>query len=298
MNAGVTDIGRARARRENAPITLTREPLTIICQVANVRSDAEVLRQIGFSDALTFDELHNVIATCFGFPDEDSPWHFYEHRAARGARIDPKHQVSEFLWKEGDQIDFVWGLWDFQLVVEEIYPRDAGTPRALCVGGAGRLFEHFDITAVNAELTGQDTIDEVLSQVTRPARRLIERSQLFDFVPLLQALEFQRVVRLAPDVVQKLKTLPKETTAEGEDAFWSMALGLACMGGAEMTDSVIKTTMSALGWVDDDGKDLTGDGIRTLCKDSLAVLEEIGAYGTSPLAPVDRLDIYRALLRG
>ena len=66
MNAGVTDIAQARAKRANSVVSLKREPLTIICQAANIRADGEVHRQIGFSDALTFTELHRVLRICFG----------------------------------------------------------------------------------------------------------------------------------------------------------------------------------------------------------------------------------------
>lgn len=89
MNAGVTDIAQARAKRADSVVSLKREPLTIICQAANIRADGEVHRQIGFSDALTFTELHRVLRICFGLPEEESPWHFYEHTEARGPRIDP-----------------------------------------------------------------------------------------------------------------------------------------------------------------------------------------------------------------
>ncbi|ART20123.1 hypothetical protein CBE89_00350 [Corynebacterium striatum] len=308
MSPEVTDLSQARAKRENSLVTLKREPLTVICQVSNVRAEAEVHRQIGFSDAFTFAELHRVLEVSFGLPDEDSPWHFYEHRDARGSRIDPEHQVSEFLWKEGDQVDYVWGLWDFSLVVAEIYPRDTGTPEALCVGGSGSFLEPFDLTAINAELTGQETIDEVLNIVVPPVRAIIERTKLFDFVPLLQALDLERPESLelpenpestdnADTVRAGLDSLPREVTSEGQDAFWSMTLGLSCMGGRELTNSVAEATMEALGWLADDGASLSGEEIRELCAASLEELAAMGGYGADALAPVDRLDIYRALLR-
>ncbi|MDN6198442.1 hypothetical protein [Corynebacterium flavescens] len=298
MSYGVTDLARARARRAGTPIQLRREPLTIICQVANIRADAEVHRQIGFSDALTFNQLHRVLSICFSLPKEDSPWHFFEHVDARGARIDPRHQISEFLWREGDQVDFSWGLWDFEIVVAEIYPRDSGTPRALCVGGSGSLFRNFDLTAINAELTGQETIAEVLNMVAPPVRRMIERTKLYDFVPLLQALDLNRPVEVSRPTRHTLRSLPREVTTEGQDAFWAMALALSCLGGKELTDSVVETAMEALGWVDDDGRSLTGEKIRALCSSSLSQLERVGAYGPAADSPVDRLDVYRALLHG
>ena len=52
-------------------------------------------------------------------------------------------------------MEFTWGLWDLKLTVAEIYPRDGGTPQALCVGGSGSFpGSKFDLTAINAALTG------------------------------------------------------------------------------------------------------------------------------------------------
>lgn len=288
-------------------VQLRRESLTVILQVSNVRDDAEVHRHIGINDALTFAELHDVVVICFDLPDEESPWHFY--RAGRGGdsgaktdearRIDPSHQVAEFLWREDEVVEFTWGLWDFSLTVADIYPRDSGTPQALCVGGSGSFpGSHFDLTAINAELTGQAVIDEVLTYLTPPARNIIERSRLFDFVPLLQALDLSRDVEVSQETLKKLATLPREVTTEGQDSFWSVVLGLACMGTLDLMDGVTVTTMDALGWIDDDGEELTAEEIWGMCEASTAVLASVGACGPNAAAPVDRLDIFRALLRG
>ena len=60
---------------------------------------------------------------------------------------------------------------------------------------------------------------------------------------------------------------------------------------------LIEETMAAIGWTDDNGDSLSATHIRSMCAQSLHKLAELGAYGTQALAPVDRLDIYRALLR-
>ena len=166
------------------------------------------------------------------------------------------------------------------------------------MGGSGSLFQPFELTSVNRELTGQEVTDEVFSAVSSPVRNLIERTKLYDFVPLLQAMDLGRETDLSPHASRVLASLPREVTHEGKDAFWSMALALSCMGGAELTDSVVETTMDALGWVNDDGTALSGADVRELCAASLQQLAGIGAYGAESAAPVDRLDMYRALLRG
>src|SRR5690625_4879743 len=234
-------------------VHLRREPRTVILQVSNIRDDAEVHRQIGINDALTFTQLHDVLVNCFDLPHEESPWHFY-YLDEEAQRINPSHQVAEFLWREGEVVEFTWGLWDFKLTVAEIYPRDGGTPQALCVGGSGSFpGSKFDLTAINAALTGQAVIDEVLTYLTPPARGVIERSRLFDFVPLFQALDLSRDVELSPEVTKKLASLPREVTTEGQDAFWSIVLGLACIGSEELMGADTATTMEALGWSNEDG---------------------------------------------
>ncbi|APT81587.1 IS1096 element passenger TnpR family protein [Corynebacterium ammoniagenes] len=292
---------------QDTSVELRREPLTVIVQVSNVREDAEVHRHIGINDALTFSQLHNVLVICFDLPAEESPWHFYhlDKNADKAAqktesrRIDPSHHVAEFLWREDEVVEFTWGLWDFSITVADIYPRDKGTPQALCVGGSGSFpGSKFDLTAINAELTGQAVIDEVLTYLTPPARSIVERSRLFDFVPLLQALDLSRNVELSTDVRKKLASLPREVTTEGQDAFWSIVLGLACMGSEELMGAVTATTMEALGWISDDGEELTAEEIWEMCGASTSVLASVGACGPNAAAPVDRLDIFRALLRG
>lgn len=279
-------------------VHLRREPLTVILQVSNIRDDAEVHRQIGINDAMTFAQLHDVLVTCFDLPHEESPWHFY-YLDEEAQRIDPRHHVAEFLWREGEVVEFTWGLWDFKLTVAEIYPRDGGTPQALCVGGSGSFpGSKFDLTAINAALTGQAVIDEILTYLTPPVRSIIERSRLFDFVPLLQALDLSRDVELSAEVSKKLASLPREVTTEGQDAFWSIVLGLACIGSEELMGAVTATTMEALGWINDDGEELTAEEIWAMCEASTSILASVGAWGPEAAAPVDRLDIFRALLRG
>lgn len=312
--ASVTDFAAARARRSvkarrrdresagyngDEMVKLAREPLTVILQASNVLADAEVHRHIGINDAMKLVELRHVLEVCFGLPSEESPWHFFTHDNARGERINPQRQVSEVLWKEGDQMDFTWGLWDFTLVVADIYPRDSGTPQALCVGGSGSFpGTSFDITDINAELTGQETITQVLAGVREEVRHIIEKTRLLDFVPLLKAMDVARPGGVvAAGAQQVLASLPREVTTQGQDALWSMVLALSCMGGDELADEVAATTMDALGWVDDDGAALSAGEIRRMCAASLEQLEAIGACGPNAVAPVDRLDIFRALLR-
>lgn len=291
--ATVSDISKFQRRRQAA------QPHTVIFQVSNVRTDGEVHRHIGVNEDITFRELLDVLVVCFELGNEPAPWDFYLHIHGRGDRIAPGHKIKDFVDKAGKQVDFTWGLWDFSLQTVDVYPRDEGTPQALCIGGSGSFpGTSFDITEINARLTGRDTITKVLASASPQVKNVITRSKLYDFVPLLQAMDLEREPELERDVEKQVETLPREVSNQGTDAFWSLVLGLACMSGEETTDAVIETLMDALGWVEDDGSHMHADDVRALCKSSLAVLQEIGAVGDTAMPIMDRIEVYRALLRG
>ncbi|APT91674.1 hypothetical protein CPHO_00610 [Corynebacterium phocae] len=281
----VIDLETARLRRQS----------TALLQIANIRADGEVHRHVGVSSEMTFAELHGVLAVCFGFTDENAPWRFFEHHGARGARIDPHRRIKDYLTKPGYTVDYTWGLWDFNIQVADSYPRDADTPRALCVGGSGSFTESFDISAINARLTGTSTITSVLAQARPEVRDVVQRSKVFDFIPLLQAVDLDRAPAPAPDPC--LRRLPREVTMQSQDIFWAYVLALTCMGEEELTNSVFETVLEALGWTNEDGSALKSHQALELIAGSYRDLRGIGACGPARKAPVDRLEIYRALLR-
>ncbi|EEW48781.1 hypothetical protein HMPREF0290_2558 [Corynebacterium efficiens YS-314] len=288
----VISLASARARRSGG----TGSERTLLIQASNIQADREVHRQIGVDAALALTELHKVLGIAFGVED-DSPWFFAN---AGGRKLDSTTCVGRVL-DAGGTIIYIWGLWQFELHCLETYPRDSGTPRALCIGGSG-VFTYnsdldFDLAVINAELTGTDTIRSVLTHVRPEIIDIVDRTGVFDFIPLLQALELHRPTPLDAPTVRLCRSLPRERGAEGSDAFWSCVLALSCLGDRELFDDVITSTMSALGWVADDGSPLPAADITAACTDSLAVLEKFGAYGRDLAAPVERLDIYRELLR-
>lgn len=291
----IVDLSAARARKgQHREPARAREPRTVILQASNVRTDAEVHRHIGLNDALSLHDLRDVLVVSFGLTGEEAPWHF----TRAGDRLDNACHTHEFLTTAGDAITFHWGLWEFTLTAVDSYPRDRGTPRALCVGGSGAFGDaDFDLAEINAALTGRKTIEQVLANTAEPVRGIIDRSEIFDFVPLLQALDLTRDVALGERTRELLADLPVEDDPAGIDSFWAIVLALACMSDERLAADVLETTMAALGWVDDDGSALTAGRIHDLCPGSLARLAEVGGYGPEALAPVDRLDIYRQLLR-
>ncbi len=265
---------------------------TLLLQVGNIQARQEVHRHIGLDASMPLTELHKVLGIAFGIGD-DSPWSFAD---SAGHTLDSTSCVGHVIGVN-DTIVYIWGLWHFKLHCLESYPRDSGTPRALCIGGSGGFAIDFDQAAINAELTGTDTIRTVLGSVRPEVIDLVDRTGIFDFIPLLQALELHRATLVDAPTTPTCRSLPREHGAEASDAFWSCVLALSCLGGPELFDEVITSTMSALGWVSDDGSPLVAAEITAACAGSLAILETLGAYGQELSAPVERLDIYRELLR-
>ena len=291
--------------RTHSNVVFLRER-TVIARASLVRDDYEIHRHIGVSESLTLAELADVLMTCFDLRDEQTPWHFTttgrlsttsraEASRAETSRVDPQHLVGEYLGSEHAGVNFHWGLWVFQLQTVETYPRDKETPVALCVGGSGSfLGSKFDLTAINAQLTGPDAIDQVLAEVNPEVGALIRRSGVTDLVPLLQAIDVGRECAVDAQVRARLEQLPLEDAPRRREAFWACVLGLSCMGGPEMTDEIAGVLFAALGDSGQSGQ--TGQSVkpRQLCADSLSVLGQCVAE----VAPVDRLDLYRVLLRG
>ncbi|QTH59694.1 hypothetical protein J5O04_00655 [Corynebacterium hindlerae] len=241
---------------------------------AGVRG-ADVYRHIGVNDTMCLGELSRVLNISFGF-DPAEPATFPGHN--------PADRIP-------DEFTYEWGLWTVDVRVVDAYPRDEGTPRALCIGGAGSLNDDFNLATVNTELTGRETVSAVLSLAHPELRELIERGSLYDFVPLLQAIDLRQALQPASE-------FPLESDPAARDAYWAMVLVLSCFSDPDMSDQLLEGTMAALGWVEDDGSPLTAAAIRALCSSSLARLAELGAYGRHAKSPVDRLEIYRNLLAG
>ncbi|WJZ01394.1 hypothetical protein [Corynebacterium freiburgense] len=256
-----------------------RAPRTALLHAELAHHDGAIQRTIGINDALSLAEVAGVLRTCFNL-QANSPWSF---------RTGSEPLDSQDCLHQYPLLTFQWGLWDIHLETLETYPRDRGTPRALCIAGSGSLSGEFDPSGINELLTGKATTQAVLKKVHPEVASIIERSRIRDFVSLLQALDLSTPTKSTKRTRQEL---PLEEDAAGRDAFWSLILALSCLSGPRLTDHIAETTMEALGWVDDDDSRLSADGIRALCASSLKVLRTI--VGNSV---VERLDCYRDLLR-
>ncbi|MBI8989837.1 hypothetical protein [Corynebacterium meridianum] len=278
-----------------------REPRTLIIRATLWCADREIHRQVGLNDAMSLTELHRVLSICFGFHGHGAgaPWSFTS--GTQTFRTDGC--VHDVLSRPGDIAIYTWGLWRMFVEVIESYPRDRGTPRALCIGGSGSLRPggtgpvDFEPADINAELTGKETIASTLALVDEDVADLINRSRIFDFIPLLQALDLARPVQLTGQARTVLDGLPREREPEARDAFLVTVLALSSLVDAGLADNVIEATMAEIGWVDDDDGALTADRTRDLCAGSLHALAGVGGFGADALPPVERLDLYRYLLR-
>lgn len=279
--APVIDLALARARLGPS----RRRGSTLVVRVSTMKADEEIYRYIGLDEDLALAEVPRVIATAFSLPDAPpAPAHF---AGAPGAAA--PGTLGEAL---RDGFSFTWGLWRFDLELAQRHPRDGATPPAVCIAGAGDLGgEPFDIAAVNRRLIGDDRADDILRAVRPELRDVIVRSRMFDYVLLLQALDVEAggVDKRAREAAA---TLPRERSARGRDAFWCVLLALACFADEETTDTITESTFEALGW-----GFMTAPEVRELCAGSLVRLASLGVWGPGEAAPVDRLEVFRALLR-
>ena len=277
--APVIDLALARARHAGTP-----HRSTLVVRVATMKADEEVYRYIGFAEDAPLAEVQHAIAVAFSLPESTpAPAQF---TAARGDTL------GEVLPVGHGPFSFTWGLWRFDMRRVETHPRDASTPPAVCLAGAGEFGDAtFDITDINRRLIGDDRADDVLRAARPAVRDVITRSRMFDYVLLIQALDLGRG-GADTRAREAAASLPRERSPEGRDAYWCVLLGLACFADGGTTDSVIESTFEALGW-----ERRTAAEVRDLCSGSLVRLASLGVYGPGRTSPVERVDVLRELLR-
>ncbi len=296
--ASVVDLDAARARLRGAP---RNQPRTLLVRCATSLADETVLRHIGLSSDTSLEDVRRSLHIAFSVPGDTPTPSRFTLAVHDSGRLESTSTIGQYLRDGGDEIFFHWGLWRFTLTLLDIYPRDDATPRALCVAGAGDFAgEPFDVAAINAQLLGPSAVENVLASVRPEVVDIVSRSKSMDFLPLLQALDLSRpggLESLDPSVTQILGTLPREQSREARDAFWCTVLALSCLVDDATTDDVVESAMAALGWSGDDGSPYSAGQIRQLCAGSLVRLASVGGYGAGGRSAVDKLDIYRALLR-
>lgn len=287
---------RARNRQNRVPNQHVpaprreRDAQTVIVNAILSSGQEDIQRHIGINDSKTLEDLRSVLDICFGFTKEPAPWTFTGVDSPHD-KLNEADAIYFHLSVPGDKIQYRYGLWNIAVEVVDSIVRDDSTPQAVCIGGYGDMPDGpFHTSAVNERITAVAGDLNVLAHVRPEVAELIERSGVYDFVPLLQALGLSKPRQA--EVTENLANLPVEKKRQSRDAFWAMVLSLACMSDEELTDSVAVSLMSALGY-----GELDIDDITSLCHESLGVVESLGCYGDEPRCAVERIDIYRELLR-
>lgn len=307
-------------------VSVAAEPATLIVGASLTEDVISVHRTIGINDQLTMAELAEVLRIVFGWSGSE-PMKF---TIASASFDEPETvlsmgtRVCEVLTAPGDRLEWQWGLWLHELQVCEAFARDNATPDALCIGGSGTIAAlgdneapaFVDIAAINAELTGQKSIQATLNSVRSDIAEFIDRSGVFEFVPLLQALDLTRV----PDtslvangtggaggtsfaqrrLLQQLRSLPLEQASvdpAGHDAALANLLCLAALADDDVRHDVTVNVMDELGWVNDDGSPLSGTDIEQLCPATWKIVVDLGLAGENLAPPVQRLEMLREVCR-
>lgn len=249
--------------------------------------------------------------------------------------------LREALGRDGTGILVVDG-YTVTVTTAGAMPRDDHTPDAVCLAGGfapdedapadpesfpvpGRvdhpagLPRDVDLAAVNVALTGEETVAEILGELDPELRALLLSGDLYEFTPLLQALDLGRPAQVGEATRRVLAGFPVETTPVGRAAAWSRVVALSTLSDRETADEVTAMLMAALGFTRADAglgatdghrscDPLSAEEIRDLSRESGHLLATCGAdvwEGTAsaviPLVPkcslVDRLEMYRFLLQ-
>lgn len=267
---------------------------TFMLRVSVNVGDEEAYRYLGIAEASSLHDVSRAVATAFGLSAQPAGFTTEPAEPRPDTVLDPATTLSDALTGARTTIYYHWGLWRFDLELVEAYPRDDATPPAVCIAGSGAFgTEGLNISEINRDLIGEDIAADVLKLTRAEVRDVVARTSMYDFVLLLKALDLGRETDLPASVRASTSKLPRERTAAGRDAFWAVVLALACFADAETTDSIITSTYASLGH-----PKLPARKVRHKCAGSLVRLAAIGAYGASEVAPVERLDTFRALLRG
>lgn len=240
--------------------------------------------------------------------------------------------LREALGRDGTGILVVDG-YTVTVTTAGAMPRDDHTPDAVCLAGGFApdgdapadpesfpvpgMVDHpvglprdVDLAAVNVALTGEETVAEILGELNPELRALLLGGDLYEFTPLLQALDLGRPAQVGEATRRVLENFPAETTPVGRAAAWSRVVALSTLSDRETADEVTAMLMAALGASGDHGScdPLSAEEIRDLSRESGLLLATCGAdvweetaSTVIPLVPkcslVDRLEMYRFLLQ-
>ncbi|MDN5684467.1 hypothetical protein [Corynebacterium glyciniphilum] len=179
-----------------------------------------------------------------------------------------------------------------------------------------------DLAAVNVALTGEETVEQILAGLAPELRELLLDGDLYEFTPLLQALDLGRPAQVPDSARAVLDGIPAETTPLGRAAAWSRIVALSTLSDRATADEISEMLMAALGFTRADagiapgGGRLSADPLsaseirglssatgRSLASCGAGAWEANGAADSvvTPLVPrrslLERLEMYRYLLQ-
>lgn len=176
-----------------------------------------------------------------------------------------------------------------------------------------------DVTEVNVALAGEDTVEQILAETDPELRELLHERALYEFIPLLQALDLERPANVTEHAAELLADAPIEKSKIGRAAAWARIIALSTLVDSE-ADEVSEAFMSALGFTRADAKlpptdtalgtdALSASEIKWLSRRTGRILAQVGASKWEPqpddqavpLVPqcslLDRLEMYRFVLQ-
>ncbi|WP_426707772.1 hypothetical protein ACEN2D_05160 [Corynebacterium auriscanis] len=111
-----------------------------------------------------------------------------------------------------------------------------------------------DIECVNVELAGEDPVENVLANLKPELAQLLKKYQLFQFIPLLQALDLDRPAIVDEQVAEYLADLPVEKSPKARAAAWARIIALSTLGSEDVVAETSESFMIALARAKERGK--------------------------------------------
>lgn len=112
--------------------------------------------------------------------------------------------------------------------------------------GSGYPAKLVDIERVNVELAGEDPVENVLANLKPELAKLLKKYQLFQFIPLLQALDLDRPAIVDEQVAEQLADLPVERNSKARAAAWARIIALSTLGSEDVVAETCESFMAAL----------------------------------------------------
>lgn len=133
------------------------------------------------------------------------------------------------------------------------------------------------LSEVNIELAGEDTVEQVMADVQPELKALLHDGELYEYVPLLQALDLERPSTVSDRAAELLADAPSEESAVGRAAAWARIVALSTLVDADSVDEVSESFMQAVGYRRGD-VDFAAEGIDVTALSSAS--EEVGGLAT------------------